>query len=194
MLSRCCRRKEPHLALTGESHGLSRVAAGGLGFLCMYHQELRSLSCCLREVKSPFELQGCARECSGVTAGESGLNLHGRGNLKVFLELRQEVWVPSSYHGDLREPLMLSLGSQESFRVVRGLLGFLSSWCRRLGPHLDLRRETQGSSIRMVSSAYLRLLIFFPAILISACASSSLAFHMMYSTSKLNKQGDNIQP
>ena len=146
MLSRCCRRKEPHLALTGESHGLSRVAAGGLGFLCMYHQELRSLSCCLREVKSPFELQGCARECSGVTAGESGLNLHGRGNLKVFLELRQEVWVLSSCHGDLREPLMLSLGSQESFRVVRGLSGFLWSWCRRLGPHVELRRETQGSS------------------------------------------------
>ena len=111
----------------------------------------------------------------------------------MFLELRQEVWVPLSYHGDLREPLMLFLGSQESFRVVGGLSGFLSSWCRRLGPHLDLRQETQGSSIRMVSSAYLRLLIFFPAILIPACASSSLAFHMMYSTSKLNKQGDNIQ-
>ena len=152
-----------------------------------------SLLCCLREVKSPFELRGRVRECSGVTAGESGLNSHWRGHLKVFLELRQEVWVPLSYHGDLREPLMLFLGSQESFRVVGGLSGFLSNWCRRLGPHLDLRQETQGSSIRMVSSAYLRLLIFFPAILIPACASSSLAFHMMYSTSKLNKQGDNIQ-
>ena len=37
------------------------------------------------------------------------------------------------------------------------------------------------SAIRVVSSAYLRLLIFLPAILISVCASSSLAFHMMYS-------------
>ena len=36
-------------------------------------------------------------------------------NLQVFLELRQEVWVPRSFHGDLREPLMLSLASQESF-------------------------------------------------------------------------------
>ena len=35
------------------------------------------------------------------------------------------------------------------------------------------------SSIRMVSSEYLRLLIFLLAILIPACASSSLAFHMM---------------
>ena len=46
----------------------------------------------------------------------------------------------------------------------------------------------------MVSSAYLRLLIFLPAILIQICASSSLAFYMMYSAYKLNKQGDSIQP
>ena len=50
------------------------------------------------------------------------------------------------------------------------------------------------SAIRVVSSAYLWLLIFLPAILIPACASSSPAFHMMYSAYKLNKQGDNIQP
>ena len=46
----------------------------------------------------------------------------------------------------------------------------------------------------MASSAYLRLLIFLPAILISACASSSPAFLMMYFAYKLNKKGDNIQP
>ena len=39
-----------------------------------------------------------------------------------------------------------------------------------------------------MSSAYLRLLIFLPAILIPACASSSPAFLMMYSAYKLNKQ------
>ena len=50
------------------------------------------------------------------------------------------------------------------------------------------------SAVRVVSSAYLRLLIFLLAILIPACASSSPAFHMMYSSYKLNKQGDNIQP
>ena len=50
------------------------------------------------------------------------------------------------------------------------------------------------SAIRVVSSAYLRLLIFFPAVLIPACASSNPAFLMMYSAYKLNKQGDNIQP
>ena len=48
--------------------------------------------------------------------------------------------------------------------------------------------------LRVVSSAYLRLSIFLPAILIPACASSCPAFLMMYSAYKLNKQGDNMQP
>ena len=50
------------------------------------------------------------------------------------------------------------------------------------------------SAIRVVSSAYLRLLIFLLAVLIPACASPSPAFLVMYSAYKLNKQGDNIQP
>ena len=50
------------------------------------------------------------------------------------------------------------------------------------------------SVIRVVSCVYLRLLIFLLAVLMPACASSSLAFHMMYSAYKLNKQGDNVQP
>ena len=42
------------------------------------------------------------------------------------------------------------------------------------------------SAIMVVSSAYLRLC--------QTCASSSLAFCKIYSSYKLNKQGDNIQP
>ena len=49
------------------------------------------------------------------------------------------------------------------------------------------------SSLSVVSSAYLRLLLFLLAILIPACASSSPVFLMMYSAYKLNKQGDKIQ-
>ena len=48
------------------------------------------------------------------------------------------------------------------------------------------------SAIKVVSSAYLRLLIFLPAISIPACDSSSPVFYMMYSAYKLNKQGNNI--
>jgi len=50
------------------------------------------------------------------------------------------------------------------------------------------------SAVRVVSSVYLRLLIFLPAILIPACAIFRVAFYMMCSAYKLNKQGDNIQP
>ena len=50
------------------------------------------------------------------------------------------------------------------------------------------------SAIRVMTSAYLRLLQFLPAFLIPACASSRQAFQMMYSAYKLNKQDDNIQP
>ena len=50
------------------------------------------------------------------------------------------------------------------------------------------------SSVKVVSSAYLWLMIFLLTILIPASDSSSLAFHTMYSAYKLNKQGDNIQP
>ena len=67
--------------------------------------------------------------------------------------------------------------SLPSFTFIKRLFGYCSP-----------------SALRVVSSAYLRLLIFLPAILIPACASSSLAFLMMYSSYKLNKQGDNIQP
>ena len=49
------------------------------------------------------------------------------------------------------------------------------------------------SAIRVISSAYLRLLTFVPAILIVACESPSPTFCMMYSTYELNMQGDNIQ-
>ena len=49
-------------------------------------------------------------------------------------------------------------------------------------------------AIRVVSSAYLRLLKFLPVILIPACASSSPAFLMMYSAYKVNKLGNGIQP
>ena len=43
-------------------------------------------------------------------------------------------------------------------------------------------------------SAYLRLLVSLPTVLIPACDSSSPAFHMMYSAYKLYKQGDKIEP
>ena len=56
-----------------------------------------------------------------------------------------------------------------------------------------LIRSSSLSAIRVVSSAYLRLLIFLPAI-DSSWWFIQPKFHTMYSAYKLNKQGDNIQP
>ena len=74
----------------------------------------------------------------------------------------------------------------------------LGIWILSFKPALSissftLNQETSCSSLsafRMVLSAYLRWLIFLPAILIPACDSSSMAFCMMYSAYKLNKQGN----
>ena len=55
-----------------------------------------------------------------------------------------------------------------------------------------LYSSSSFSVTRVMSSAYLRLLIFLLAILISACASSSPVFLFLYSAYNLNKQGDNI--
>ena len=73
-----------------------------------------------------------------------------------------------------------------SFKPVTSLSSF--TFIKRLFSSSSL------SAIRLVSSAYLRLLIFLLPVLIPACASSSPAFLLMYSAYKLNKQGDNIQP
>ena len=63
--------------------------------------------------------------------------------------------------------------------------------------HLHIKRLFSSSSvsaIRVVSSAYLKLLILLLAVLLLACALSSPACTMMYSAYHLNKQGDNKQP
>ena len=65
---------------------------------------------------------------------------------------------------------------------------FSSTFIKRLLSYSWLSART------VVSSAYLRILTYIQAILIPACASSILAFCMMYSVYKLNKQDDNIQP
>ena len=91
---------------------------------------------------------------------------------------------PSICHEVMGPDAMIFLFSLLSFKLAFSL----SSFIKKLFSSFSL------SAIRVVSSAYLRLLIFLLAILIPACATPSPAFHMMYSVYKLNKQGDNIQP
>ena len=49
------------------------------------------------------------------------------------------------------------------------------------------------SAFKVVSSADLRVVVFLPAVWLPVCDSSSLAFCMIYSACKLNKEGDNMQ-
>ena len=92
---------------------------------------------------------------------------------------------PSNFHEEMGLDAMILV-----FWMLRFKPDFLLS-------SLTLIKRLFSSSslfvLRVVSLAYLSLLTFLPAILIPACESSSPAFLMMYSTYKLNKQGDNIQ-
>ena len=107
----------------------------------------------------------------------------------VILEPKKLVSVsivsPSIWHEVMEPDAMILVFWKLSFKPTFSLSSF--TFIKRLFSSLL-------SAIRVVSSAYLSLLIFLLAILISVCALSSLAFHMMYSANKLNKQGDNIHP
>ena len=52
----------------------------------------------------------------------------------------------SIYDGSLREPLLLPQGSQASFQIASGNSRFLSSSCRVICSHHELRQVIQGSS------------------------------------------------
>ena len=95
----------------------------------------------------------------------------------VFLSISHEVMGPDA---------MIIVFWMLNFKPTFSLSSF--TFIKRLFSSSSL------SAITVVVSAYLRLLIFLPAILIPACASSSPAFLMIYSAYELNKQGVNIQP
>ena len=92
---------------------------------------------------------------------------------------------PSICHKVMGPDDMILVFSMLSFKPGFSLSSF--TFIKRLFSFSSL------SVIRVVLP-YLRLLIFPPAVLIPAFASSSPAFHMMYSSYKLNKEGNNIQP
>ena len=100
--------------------------------------------------------------------------------------LTASIVFPSICHEVMAPDAMTLVFSKFSFKPTFSLSSF--TFIKRLFSSASL------SAIRVVSSAFLRLLIFLLAILILACASASSAFYMLYSAYKLNKQGDNIQP
>ena len=93
---------------------------------------------------------------------------------------------PSIWHEVMGVDAMMLVFRMLSFKPAFSLSSF--TFIKRLFSSSSLY------AIKLVSSTYLRLSIFFLAILIPTCDLSNLAFHMMYSAYKLNKQGDNTQP
>ena len=93
---------------------------------------------------------------------------------------------PVYYHEGMGPDAMMLVFECSIFKPAFSLSSF--TFIKRLFSYSSL------SAIKVVSSAYLRLLLFLPSILIPAFASSSLALYMMDTAYKLNKKGDNIQP
>ena len=129
----------------------------------------------------------------------------------VFLPRSKRLWISwlQSPSAVILEPrkiksLTVSIVSPSIFHEVMGSDAMiLVFWMLSFKPTFPLSSFTfikrlfsssLLSAISVLSSAYLRLLIFLLAILIPACASPSPEFLMMYSAYKLNKQGDNTQP
>ena len=88
---------------------------------------------------------------------------------------------PPSICHEVMGPYAMTIFWMLSFKPAFSLSSF--SFIKRLFSSSSLY------AIRVVASAYLRLLIFLLAILISTWASFSLAFRMILSAYKLNKQG-----
>ena len=106
--------------------------------------------------------------------------------LKKIKSVAVSTFFPSVCHEAVRPDAMILAVWMLNFKPAFSLSSF--TFIKSLFSSSSL------SAIKVVSSAYLRLLLFPPAVLIPVCESSRLAFHIMYSPYKLNKQGDNIQP
>ena len=99
------------------------------------------------------------------------------------------------YHYFHFSPICYKVMGTDAMIFVLLMLSFKSGFsCSSFTYIKRLFSSSLLSAIRLMSFKYLRLLIFLQEILIPACASSSPAFHVMYSALKLNKQSYSIQP
>ena len=108
------------LELRREAKGSSRVVTGTSW----------TRSCCLRKVRSLFELRGQHRDSSRVAAANRALSRVQSGN-SVFL---------SGGNRDLGLPIKVQLGSQASSGVEPWNSAFLSSCQRRVRPPVEFRQ------------------------------------------------------
>ena len=108
----------------------------------------------------------------------------------------QWFWTPRRENSSLLPhfPICHEVMRPDAMILVFWMLSFNPAFSLSSYTFMRLFSSSSLSAIRVVSFVYLRLLRFLLAVLIPACASSNLAFLMMYSAYKLNKWGDSIQP
>ena len=99
------------LELWQEVWGFSPVTTGKSG----------SLLCCPREVSLHSICEGERGIVLELWQGNPA-SIRVEGGLSMsFSSCSSKLWAPSNCDGDLRELLMVPMGSQESFCLVRGL-------------------------------------------------------------------------
>ena len=152
---------------TGESHGLSRVAAGGLGFLSRYHGELREPLMLSQEsqvsmgivrasprvlwshgrvIRPHFAWKGESPCVSRVAAGSVGSLELPRGPEGASHVVSGKSGILSSCEGPLGIPLELVQATRASSRVEAGNSGFLSSSDRDLRVPMEIPLGSQTLS------------------------------------------------
>ena len=142
--------------LSSPSRGIPKQ--GNRASICVEGGISRSFPICSRKLWFPSSCDGDLREflmvpmgsqeSFGVVRALRGIKpqFSWKGESQGVFRVAQVVGVPSCCHVDLRVLLMVPIGSQESCLVVRCLSGFPWGRCNGGGPHLQLRREPQGSS------------------------------------------------
>jgi len=124
-------------------------------------------------------LQSCPTLCDPIDGSPQGSPVRG------ILQARTLKWVAISFSNTWKWKV-----KAKSFSRVRL---FATPWTTAYQAALSMGFSRQEYWIR-VPLPSLYIADFSPGNLDSSCASSSLAFHMMYSACKLNKKGNNIQP
>ena len=156
-LSRRCNGEGPHLALRGESPGLSRVVAGNFGFLSSCDTDLKPTpvasgmssphSSCEGPLGIPLQSVQGHTASSQIEARTSGCLFSSDMDLGVPMEFQQgsqapsrvEIWNSASlsrFQRGVRLPVEWTQGSKAFSRgatglcVLSGSSGFQSSPCR----------------------------------------------------------------
>ena len=117
-----------------------------MGFLSSCDRDLRNLSSCLREVKSPFKLRGVRGIALESLQENRALSCIWRENSWCFLRCSRKLWAP----------LELRRGPQGASHVASGKSGLLSSCEGFLRMPLELlQQNTASSRVKVCNSGLL---------------------------------------